>query len=62
MAEAELERDVRVHHPPHPLLERSATGGARGSGLGNPDAVGMVPRHGGFLSHTERRPRACRRG
>ena len=52
VAEAELGRDVRST-----VRRILYSGGGEGRrarvGLGNPDAVGMVPRHGGFLSHTD---------
>ncbi len=52
VAEAELGRDVRST-----VRRILYSGGGEGRrarvGLGNPDAVGMVPRSGGFLSHTE---------
>jgi pimeloyl-ACP methyl ester carboxylesterase len=50
VAEAEFERDVRLTFR---RLLYSASGDApRGNTtMGNPDTVGMVPRHGGFLSH-----------
>jgi pimeloyl-ACP methyl ester carboxylesterase len=52
VAEAELGRDVRST-----VRRVLYSGGGEGRrarvGLGNPDAVGMVPRSGGFLSHTE---------
>ena len=49
VAEAELERDVRLTHPPPPVL--GLRGRRRGAPtISNPDAVGMVPRRGGFLS------------
>ena len=51
VAEAELERDVRL------TIRRLAYSGSgdvhrRDSTFANPDAVGMVPRRGGFLSRT----------
>ncbi len=51
VAEAELERDVRASIR---RLLYSASGDAprRGSGTGNSETVGMVPRSGGFLSRT----------
>jgi pimeloyl-ACP methyl ester carboxylesterase len=52
VAEAELGRDVRST-----VRRILYSGGGEGRrarvGLGSPDAVGMVPRRGGFLSHTE---------
>jgi pimeloyl-ACP methyl ester carboxylesterase len=52
VAEAELGRDVRST-----VRRILYSGGGEGRrarvGLGNPDAVGMVPRRGGFLSHTQ---------
>jgi pimeloyl-ACP methyl ester carboxylesterase len=52
VAEAELGRDVRST-----VRRILYSGGGEGRrarvGLGSPDAVGMVPRRGGFLSHTQ---------
>ena len=64
VAEAELERDVRLSHPPHPVLElRDVSRDA--PAIPVTDAVGMVPRRGGFLSRTvepsTRRPGSPRR-
>ena len=56
VAEAELERDARTHHPPHALLAARATRRRGGRRRGEPAAVGMVPRGGGFLSHTAEPP------
>jgi len=49
VAEAELERDVRLTH--RRLLYSASGDAARGAPtISNADAVGMVPRRGGFLS------------
>jgi pimeloyl-ACP methyl ester carboxylesterase len=51
LAEAELERDARATI--RRLLYSGSGDAAPGTaGLGNPGAVGMAPRRGGFLSHT----------
>ncbi|HWN15904.1 MAG TPA: alpha/beta hydrolase, partial [Candidatus Dormibacteraeota bacterium] len=57
VAEAELERDVRttirrILYSASGDYSGSDDGGRARAGLGNPEAVGMVPRRGGFLSHT----------
>jgi pimeloyl-ACP methyl ester carboxylesterase len=57
VAEAELERDVRttirrILYSGSGDRSESSDGGRARAGLGNPEAVGMVPRRGGFLSHT----------
>ncbi len=51
VAEAELSRDVRSSMR-RVLHAGSGEGLRAGVGLGDPAAVGMVPRGGGFLSHT----------
>jgi pimeloyl-ACP methyl ester carboxylesterase len=51
VAEAELSRDVRSSIR-RVLHAASGEGRQAGAGLGDPAAVGMVPRAGGFLSHT----------
>ncbi|HJR03581.1 MAG TPA: alpha/beta hydrolase [Methylomirabilota bacterium] len=51
VAEAELSRDVRSSIR-RILFSGSGEGRRAHAGLGNPAAVGMVPRVGGFLSHT----------
>jgi pimeloyl-ACP methyl ester carboxylesterase len=51
VAEAELGRDVRASIR-RILYSGSGDGRRARVSLGNPDAVGMVPRSGGFLSHT----------
>jgi pimeloyl-ACP methyl ester carboxylesterase len=51
VAEAELSRDVRSSIR-RVLHAGSGEGRQAGAGLGDPAAVGMVPRTGGFLSHT----------
>jgi len=51
VAEAELSRDVRSSIR-RVLHAGSGEGQQAGAGLGDPAAVGMVPRAGGFLSHT----------
>jgi len=51
VAEAELGRDVRATIR-RILYSGSGDGRRARVGLGDPDAVGMVPRSGGFLSHT----------
>jgi pimeloyl-ACP methyl ester carboxylesterase len=51
VAEAELSRDVRSSMR-RVLHAGSGEGRRAGVGLGDPAAVGMVPRGGGFLSHT----------
>jgi pimeloyl-ACP methyl ester carboxylesterase len=51
VAEAELSRDVRSSIR-RVLHAGSGEGRQAGAGLGDPAAVGMVPRAGGFLSHT----------
>jgi pimeloyl-ACP methyl ester carboxylesterase len=51
VAEAELSRDVRSSMR-RVLHAGSGEGWRAGVGLGDPAAVGMVPRGGGFLSHT----------
>src|SRR6266545_4426221 len=56
VAEAELSRDVRSTIR-RVLYGGSGEGRQTGAGLGNPAAVGMVPRAGGFLNHTAE-PRA----
>ena len=55
VAEAELGRDVRATIR-RILYSASGDGGRAQAGLGNPEAVGMVPRRGGFLSHTADAP------
>jgi len=50
VAEAELERDVRATIRASFIRDRAT--GARAGGPGQSRAVGMVPRRGGFLSHT----------
>jgi pimeloyl-ACP methyl ester carboxylesterase len=52
VAEAELGRDVRSTIR-RVLYSGSGDGRRARVALGDPDAVGMVPRRGGFLSHTE---------
>jgi pimeloyl-ACP methyl ester carboxylesterase len=57
VAEAEFERDVRatirrILYSGSGDRSGSTDGGRARAGLGDPDAVGMVPRGGGFLSHT----------
>jgi pimeloyl-ACP methyl ester carboxylesterase len=57
VAEAELGRDVRatirrILYSASGDYSGSGDGGRARAGLGNPEAVGMVPRGGGFLSHT----------
>jgi len=51
VAEAELARDVRSSIR-RILFSGSGEGRRAHAGLGNPAAVGMVPRGGGFLRHT----------
>ena len=51
VAEAELSRDVRSSIR-RILFSGSGEGRRAHAGLGNPAAVGMVPRAGGFLRHT----------
>jgi pimeloyl-ACP methyl ester carboxylesterase len=51
VAEAELSRDVRSSIR-RILYSGSGEGRRASAGLGDPAAVGMVPRVGGFLSHT----------
>jgi pimeloyl-ACP methyl ester carboxylesterase len=51
VAEAELSRDVRSSIR-RILFSGSGEGRRAHAGLGNPAAVGMVPRDGGFLRHT----------
>jgi len=51
VAEAELSRDVRSSIR-RILFSGSGEGRRAHAGLGNPAAVGMVPRGGGFLRHT----------
>jgi pimeloyl-ACP methyl ester carboxylesterase len=51
VAEAELSRDVRSSIR-RILFSGSGEGRRASAGLGDPAAVGMVPRVGGFLSHT----------
>ena len=51
VAEAELQRDVRGSIR-RLLYAGSGDGGGAGAGIGDPAAVGMVPRGGGILSHT----------
>jgi pimeloyl-ACP methyl ester carboxylesterase len=51
VAEAELSRDVRSSIR-RVLYSGSGEGRQARAGLGDPAAVGMVPRTGGFLSHT----------
>jgi pimeloyl-ACP methyl ester carboxylesterase len=51
VAEAELSRDVRSSIR-RILFSGSGEGRRASAGLGNPAAVGMVPRVGGFLNHT----------
>jgi len=55
VAEAELSRDVRSSIR-RVLYAASGEGRQAGAGLGDPAAVGMVPRAGGFLSHTAEPP------
>jgi pimeloyl-ACP methyl ester carboxylesterase len=55
VAEAELSRDVRSSIR-RVLYAGSGEGRQAGVGLGDPAAVGMVPRAGGFLSHTAEPP------
>ena len=55
VAEAELSRDVRSTIR-RVLYGGSGDGRRTGAGLGNPAAVGMVPRTGGFLNHTAEPP------
>jgi pimeloyl-ACP methyl ester carboxylesterase len=55
VAEAELSRDVRSGIR-RVLYAGSGEGRQAGAGLGDPAAVGMVPRAGGFLSHTAEPP------
>ena len=55
VAEAELSRDVRSSIR-RVLYGGSGDGRRTGAGLGNPAAVGMVPRTGGFLNHTAEPP------
>jgi epoxide hydrolase A/B len=57
VAEAELSRDVRSGIR-RVLYAGSGEGRQAGAGLGDPAAVGMVPRAGGFLSHTAEPPAA----
>jgi pimeloyl-ACP methyl ester carboxylesterase len=57
VAEAELERDVRttirrILYSGSGDRSGSSDGGRARASLGSPEAVGMVPRGGGFLSHT----------
>ena len=51
VAEAELGRDVRSTIR-RLLYSGSGEGAAARAGIGDPGAVGMVPRSGGFLTHT----------
>ena len=55
VAEAELSRDVRSSIR-RVLYAGSGEGRQAGAGLGDPGAIGMVPRAGGFLSHTAEPP------
>lgn len=55
VAEAELSRDPRSTIR-RVLYAGSGEGRRTGAGLGDPAAVGMVPRTGGFLSHTAAPP------
>ena len=55
VAEAELSRDVRSSIR-RVLYSGSGEGRQAHVGLGDPAAVGMVPRAGGFLSHTAEPP------
>jgi pimeloyl-ACP methyl ester carboxylesterase len=55
VAEAELSRDVRSSIR-RVLHAGSGEGRQAGAGLGDPAAVGMVPRAGGFQSHTAEPP------
>jgi pimeloyl-ACP methyl ester carboxylesterase len=55
VAEAELSRDVRSSIR-RVLYAGSGEGLQAGAGLGDPGAIGMVPRAGGFLSHTAEPP------
>ena len=55
VAEAELSRDVRSSIR-RLLYAGSGEGRQAGVGLGDPAAVGMVPRAGGLLSHTAEPP------
>jgi pimeloyl-ACP methyl ester carboxylesterase len=55
VAEAELSRDVRSSIR-RVLYAASGEGRQAGAGLGDPAAIGMVPRAGGFLSHTAEPP------
>jgi pimeloyl-ACP methyl ester carboxylesterase len=55
VAEAELSRDVRSSIR-RILFSGSGEGRRAHAGLGNPAAVGMVPRGGGFLRHTAEPP------
>ena len=55
VAEAELSRDVRSSIR-RVLYAGSGEGRQAGAGLGDPAAIGMVPRAGGFLSHTAEPP------
>jgi len=50
VAEAEFERDVRSTFR-HLLYSASGDAPRGDASMSNPDAVGMVPRRGGFLSH-----------
>jgi pimeloyl-ACP methyl ester carboxylesterase len=51
VAEAELQRDVRATIR-RLLYSGSGDRPPRGTGIGNPDVVGMVPRGGGIFSHS----------
>jgi len=55
VAEAELSRDPRSTIR-RVLYAGSGEGRRTGAGLGNPAAVGMVPRTGGFLNHAAEPP------
>ena len=52
VAEAELGRDARATIR-RVLYSGSGDRPRRGAGLGSPDAVGMVPKSGGFLEHSQ---------